>query len=98
LERIAKMPSSTIQLLGSEKRLFKFMKDKKKDKRPPRFGMLYLHPDISNNKRELQGKIARLLSSKLTLAARADFYTKKDMSAQLLEDYKRKLQEVLRQG
>ncbi len=96
LERLAKMPSSTIQLLGSEKRLFKFMKSKEKDKRPPRFGMLYLHPDISNNKRELQGKVARLLSSKLTLAARADFYTKKDMSAQLLEDYKRKLAEILK--
>jgi nucleolar protein 56 len=96
LERLAKMPSSTIQLLGSEKRLFKFLKSKEKDKRPPRFGLLYLHPDISTNKRELQGKIARLLSSKLTLAARADFYTKKNMSKELLEDYKKKLEEILK--
>jgi len=96
LERLAKMPSSTIQLLGSEKRLFKFLKSKEKDKRPPRFGLLYLHPDISTNKRELQGKIARLLSSKLTLAARADFYTKKDISKELLDDYKKKLEEILR--
>ena len=96
LERMAKMPSSTIQLLGSEKRLFKFMKSKERDKRPPRFGMLYLHPDISTNRREIQGKIARLLSSKLTLAARADFYTKKDMSNDLLTDYKRKLEEILK--
>jgi nucleolar protein 56 len=96
LERLAKMPSSTIQLLGSEKRLFKFLKSKEKDKRPPRFGLLYLHPDISTNKRELQGKIARLLSSKLTLAARADFYTKKDMSKELLEGYKKKLEEILK--
>jgi nucleolar protein 56 len=95
LERLAKMPSSTIQLLGSEKRLFKFLKSKEKDKRPPRFGLLYLHPDISTNKRELQGKIARLLSSKLTLAARADFYTKKDISKELLDDYKKKLEEIL---
>ena len=96
LERLAKMPSSTIQLLGSEKRLFQFLKSKEKDKRPPRFGLLYLHPDISTNKRELQGKIARLLSSKLTLAARADFYSKKDMSKELLEDYKKKLEEILK--
>jgi len=96
LERLAKMPSSTIQLLGSEKRLFKFLKSKEKDKRPPRFGLLYLHPDISTNKRELQGKIARLLSSKLTLAARADFYTKKDISKELLDDYKKKLEEILK--
>jgi nucleolar protein 56 len=95
LERLAKMPSSTIQLLGSEKSLFRFLKEKKKGK-PPRFGLLYLHPDISSNKRELQGKIARLLSSKLMLAARADFYSKKDMSKELLEDYKKKLEEILK--
>jgi len=95
LERLAKMPSSTIQLLGAEKSLFKFLRDKG-IKKPPRFGLLYLHPDISNTKRELQGKVARLLSSKLTLAARADFYTKKDISKKLLEDYKKKLKEILK--
>ncbi len=95
LERMAKMPSSSIQLLGAEKSLFKFLKGKEKT-RPPRFGILYLHPDISTNKRELQGKIARLLSSKLTIASRTDFYTKKDVSKELLEDYKRKLEEILR--
>ena len=95
LERMAKMPSSSIQLLGSEKTLFKFLKGKEKS-RPPRFGLLYLHPDISTNKRELQGRIARVLSAKLTLAARADFYSKKDMSKELLEDYKRKVAEILK--
>ncbi len=94
LEKLAKMPSSSIQLLGAEKSLFKFLKDKRK-KKPPRFGLLFLHPDISTSKRELQGKIARVLSSKLTLAARADFYTKKDISKKLLEDYKKKVNEIL---
>jgi len=97
LERLAKMPSSTIQLLGSEKRLFQYLKEGKKGK-PPRFGLLFLHPDISTAKRELQGKIARLLSSKLALAARADFYSKKDISKELLEDYKKKLEEVLKKN
>lgn len=95
LERLAKMPSSSIQLLGAEKTLFKFLKGKEKS-RPPRFGLLYLHPDISTNKRELQGRIARVLSSKLTLAARADFYSKKDISKELLEDYKKKLEGILK--
>ena len=95
LEKLAKMPSSTIQLLGAEKSLFKFLRGREKV-RPPRFGLLYLHPDISGSKRELQGKIARALSSKLTLAARADFYTKKDISKKLLEDYKKKLKEILK--
>ena len=95
LEKLAKMPSSSIQLLGSEKALFKFLKERKEG-RPPRFGILYLHPDISTSKRELQGRIARLLSSKLTLAARADFYSKKDMSKELVEDYKKKVEEILK--
>jgi nucleolar protein 56 len=93
LEKMAKMPSSSIQLLGAEKSLFKFMKGKEKS-RPPRFGILYLHPDISTSRRDLQGKIARVLSSKLTLAARTDFYTKKDVSKELLEEYKRKVEEI----
>ena len=95
LEKLAKMPSSSIQLLGAEKTLFKFLKGREKS-RPPRFGLLYLHPDVSTNKRELQGKIARVLSSKLTLAARADFYSKKDMSKELVEDYKEKLGKILK--
>jgi len=94
LERLAKMPSSSIQLLGAEKSLFRFLKDKK-IKKPPKFGLLYIHPDISTAKKELQGKVARLLSSKLTIAARADFYTKKDMSKELLEDYKKKLKDIV---
>jgi nucleolar protein 56 len=93
LEKLAKMPSSAIQLLGAEKSLFRFMKDKKV-KRPPKFGLLFTHPDVSSAKRELQGKIARLLSSKLTIAARADFYTKKDMSEELLNSYKEKLKQI----
>jgi nucleolar protein 56 len=88
------MPSSSIQLLGAEKSLFRFLKDKKV-KKPPKFGLLYIHPDISTAKKELQGKVARLLSSKLTIAARADFYTKKNMSQELLAEYKKKLEEIL---
>ena len=45
-------------------------------------------------KKELQGKVARLLSSKLTIAARADFYTKKDISEELLKGYKEKLKQI----
>jgi len=94
LERLAKLPSSTIQLLGAEKSLFKYLKGKEKQ-RPPKFGILFLHPDISGSKKEYQGKVARLLSSKITLAARADFYSKKDMTKELVKDYKEKLKRIL---
>ena len=94
LERLAKMPSSKIQLLGAEKALFRFMKDKRKDARPPKFGVLFTHPDVSTAPKEQQGKIARLLASKLTIAVRADFYTKEDKGEQLLLEYERKLKGI----
>lgn len=93
LERLAKMPSSTLQLLGAEKALFKFLKDRKGVK-VPKHGLVFLHPDVSNAPRELRGKVARLLSSKLTMAARADFYSRKDISKELLQDYKEKLKQA----
>ena len=95
LERVAKMSSSTIQLLGAEKSLFKFLKDRTITK-PPKFGVIFLHPDISTARKEQQGRIARLLAAKLTIAARADFYSKENLSKSLVEDYKRRL-ELIRQ-
>lgn len=97
LEKLAKMPSSTIQLLGAEKALFRFLREGKK-KAPPKHGLLFLHPDITSAPKENRGKIARLLASKLTLAARADFYSKQNISQQLLEDYKKKLEEIKKEN
>lgn len=93
LEKLAKLSSSGIQTIGAEKAMFRHLKSRGKAK-PPRFGILFVHPDISSAKNELRGKIARLLASKLTLAARADFYSKQDISKQLLEDYKKKLKKI----
>lgn len=94
LEKLAKLPSSTIQLLGAEKALFKALKTR--DRKIPKFGILFSHPDVSGAPKELQGKIARLLAAKVSIAARADFYTKEDRSAELLADYRRKLEETRR--
>ncbi len=92
LEKLAKMPSSKLQLIGAEKALFKYLKGQQK--KVPKYGILFTHPDISGAPKEKQGKIARLLSAKLVLAARADFYTKKDISKQLVDEYKMKLKEI----
>ncbi|MCD6476944.1 MAG: NOP58 family protein [Candidatus Aenigmarchaeota archaeon] len=92
LEKLAKMPSSKLQLLGSEKSLFKFMKGKQK--KVPKYGLIAIHPDISTAKKEKKGKIARLLAAKLTLAVRADYYSKKDISKKILKEYKEKLKEI----
>ena len=101
LERLAKMPSSTLQLLGAEKSLFRALKEKRRmhgvesrETRVPRFGILFTHPDVSGAPNEQRGKIARLLAAKISIAARTDFYTKEDHVKDLIDDYKRKLQEV----
>ncbi len=77
LEKMAKMPSSTIQLLGAEKALFRHLKDKTK---APKYGALFAHPLIQQAPKERRGKVARLISAKLSLAARTDFFSKEDKS------------------
>jgi len=99
LERLAKMPSSKLQLLGSEKSVFRFLKEKKhgvKGAKIPKYGIIFTHQDICNAPKDKRGKMARLLASKCTIAARTDFYSKEDKSAALLEDYARKKKEVMR--
>ncbi|MEW6294991.1 MAG: NOP5/NOP56 family protein [Candidatus Diapherotrites archaeon] len=74
LKQLALMPSSTIQLLGAEKALFRHLKQKAK---PPKYGLIFAHPSVREAKKELKGKIARKLSGKLSIAAKKDFFSKK---------------------
>jgi len=73
LEKIARMPSSTVQLLGAEKALFRYLHGKGKS---PRFGILYNHPSVQNAPEKLKGRIARVIASKLSIAAKLDYYGK----------------------
>ncbi len=88
LEKLARLPTSTIQLLGAEKALFRHLKSKDK---PPKFGVIFAHPLIQGAHPNDRGRVARLLAAKLTMAARADFYTGNNMSEKLLADLKSKL-------
>lgn len=94
LERLSRMPSSTIQLLGSEKALFRFLKSRGRSK-SPKFGLIYNHPLIQNAPKEKQGKIARLLASKLSIAARIDYYSKDYKADGMKKDLEAKVKEIL---
>jgi len=74
LEKLARMPASTIQLLGAEKSLFRHLKQQGKS---PKFGILFQDGRIQSAPEAKRGKIARLISSKLMVAARIDFYSKR---------------------
>jgi nucleolar protein 56 len=91
LSKLALMPASTIQLLGAEKALFKHIKFGKK---PPKYGILFKMPEITNGKRESRGRIARLYATKISIAARADAFTKRFIAKELKEDINRRLKEI----
>lgn len=81
LEKLAAFPSSTIQVIGASKALFKHLRARAPS---PKHGILYSHPLINTSPWWVRGKVARALAAKLSLAARIDFYSaKKDPS---LED------------
>ncbi|MFH0832579.1 MAG: hypothetical protein V1900_02590 [Candidatus Aenigmatarchaeota archaeon] len=88
LERLAKMPSSTIQLLGAEKALFRHLK---KQGRSPKYGLIFMDSHIQNARNENKGKIARLLAAKLMQAAKIDFY-----SGRYEEKLKKELEEEIK--
>ncbi len=91
LESLAKKPASTIQILGAEKALFRHLKGKGK---APRFGLLYSHPMIKKTKEDKKGKVARLLSSKIAIAARLDCYGDRDKGDELLKELKKKVKKA----
>jgi nucleolar protein 56 len=71
LARLTMLPASTIQILGAEKALFRALKT---GARPPKHGLLFQHPLIHSAPRWQRGKIARAVASKVTIAARIDYY------------------------
>jgi nucleolar protein 56 len=88
LRRLVLMPASTIQILGAEKALFRHLKTKKKAK-PPKFGLLFMHPLFSKARRENYGKIARALGDKIAIAVKIDYFKGKFLGDKLkkgLED------------
>lgn len=71
LEKLAVLPSSTIQILGAEKAIFRAIKT---GARPPKHGIIFQHTLIHDAKKWQRGRIARALAAKIAIAARVDLY------------------------
>ncbi|MCI4331402.1 MAG: hypothetical protein L3K19_06100 [Thermoplasmata archaeon] len=69
LARMARLPASTIQVLGAERAFFEHLRGRAP---PPRHGLLFLHPDLHSAPRKSRGKLARALAGKVAIAARMD--------------------------
>jgi len=91
LNNIAKMPASTIQLLGAEKALFRSLKT---GARPPKHGIIFQHPFIHEAKRWQRGKMARALAGKLAIAARMDAFRGKYAGDKLQTDLEKRISEI----
>ncbi len=71
LERMARLPASTIQVLGAEKALFRAIRT---GSRPPKHGILFQHEAVHTAPKWQRGKIARTLANKIAIAARIDYF------------------------
>lgn len=69
LDRLARMPASTVQVLGAEHAFFEHLRGRAP---PPRHGLLFQHPTIQSAPRRQRGKLARALAGKAAIAARLD--------------------------
>lgn len=92
LEKLAKSPSSLIQLIGAEKALFRYLHGHGKS---PKFGILFSHPLIQNAPAEHKGKIARILAAKLSMAIKIDYYSKEYKADNLKKDLEERVKEIL---
>ena len=92
LRRLSRLPASTIQLLGAESALFRFLKTKKK---PPKHGMIFQLPEIHSSPKKIRGKIARMFAAKFAIAAKIDSFGGEFIGDKLREDFLKKV-EVLR--
>jgi len=91
LLNLAKLPASTIQVLGAEKALFRSLKTKA---RPPKHGIIFQHPLIHDAKRWQRGKIARALAGKLAIAARVDAFKGEYVGDKLKADLEKRIDEI----
>lgn len=91
LSRLATMPASTVQLLGAERALFKHLKFGGK---PPKYGVLFKLPQLSNAAKKQRGRMARIYAAKISIAARADAFTKRFIADKLKESLERALANV----
>ena len=69
LINLAKLPASTIQILGAEKALFRAMKTRKNT---PKYGIIYNASLVGQAQAKFKGRIARTLAAKASLCVRYD--------------------------
>ena len=91
LKRLAFLPASTIQTLGAEKSLFKHLKD---NTPPPKHGIIFQYPELRRVPRKERGKVARLLATKIAIAARLDYFSGVFRGGELKEKLEKRISAI----
>ncbi|MCL2607136.1 MAG: ribosomal biogenesis protein [Methanomassiliicoccaceae archaeon] len=91
LHRISSLPSSTLQLLGAEKAMFRHLKSGKK---PPKHGIIFQHPEIHRAPYWQRGKLSRALAGKALIAAKVDHYKGEFIGDVLLDEFCKRAEEI----
>jgi nucleolar protein 56 len=91
LENVAKMPASTIQVLGAEKALFRTLKT---GARPPKHGIIFQYAAIHTAPRWMRGRAARAVAGKLAIAARMDAFGGSNQGDSMRNALEKKLGEM----
>ncbi len=94
IAKLATMPAGTIQLLGAEKALFRHLKDGSK---PPKHGYLFMHELVRKAPKNKRGKVARLLATKIAIAAKADAFTHNYIAEELIKEVERRYNEIMKE-
>ncbi|MFX1475393.1 MAG: C/D box methylation guide ribonucleoprotein complex aNOP56 subunit [Promethearchaeota archaeon] len=93
IEKLARLPASTIQILGAEKALFRALKT---GARPPKHGVIFQHTLVHSAPWWQRGKIARVLAGKIAIAARIDMYGGQYLAEELKQDVIKRIEEIKR--
>ncbi|MBN2013599.1 MAG: C/D box methylation guide ribonucleoprotein complex aNOP56 subunit [Candidatus Altiarchaeota archaeon] len=91
LERLAKLPASTIQVLGAEDSFFRFLRT---GERPPKHGVIFQLPEIRSAPKKVRGKVSRIFAAKMAIAARTDFFRGEFIGDKLRGDFLGKLEKL----
>lgn len=94
VEAAAKMAGSSIQVLGAESALFSHIRT---GSSAPKHGLIFQHRRVHNAPREVRGKVARILASKLAIAARLDYY-RGEAAPEFIADANEKIDKIMQEG
>jgi nucleolar protein 56 len=93
IQKLARLPASTIQVLGAERALFRSLKT---GAPPPKHGVIFQHTSVHSAPWWQRGKIARILAGKIAIAARVDEYSGEYIAEELKQTIAERIEEVKR--